>query len=197
MRSARITLSTLLLQTAGIPLPDYNQFLSGLYQEYPVISSMAVIDSAGKIYNSVSIARTPLLSATIGSFRIITCLTKAKGMLHFLIVLRHRLWAADARNLGIRSGRDRAFRAGERIFGSFDGASRNRQRSHRQPEVAMHFFFPQPTDESESFVSEEYLKQLGAGGEPRLVAYMTPSEAEKRGDPPPSRLSPFGNARTT
>lgn len=58
-------LSTLLLQTAGIPLPDYNQFLSGLYQEYPVISSMAVIDSAGKIYNSVSIAPD---SASLGDY---------------------------------------------------------------------------------------------------------------------------------
>lgn len=46
----------------------------------------------------------------------------------------------------------------------------------------MHFFFPQPTDESESFVSEEYLKQLGAGGGARLVAYMTPSEAEKHAE---------------
>ena len=49
-------LSTLLLQTAGIELPDYNQKLSDLYQSYPVINSMAVISSDGTVYPSVSAA---------------------------------------------------------------------------------------------------------------------------------------------
>lgn len=45
-------LSTLLLQTANIDLPDYNQYLSSLYQSFPVINSMAVFDSTGNIYGS-------------------------------------------------------------------------------------------------------------------------------------------------
>ncbi len=49
-------LSTLLLQTAGIDLPDYNQKLSELYQSYPVINSMAAIASDGTVYPSVSSA---------------------------------------------------------------------------------------------------------------------------------------------
>lgn len=49
-------LSTLLLQTAGLELPDYNQKLSELYQSYPVINSMAVISSDGTVYPSVSSA---------------------------------------------------------------------------------------------------------------------------------------------
>ena len=49
-------LSTLLLQTAGIDLPDYNQKLSVLYQSYPVINSMAVISSDGTVYPSISSA---------------------------------------------------------------------------------------------------------------------------------------------
>jgi len=49
-------LSTLLLQTANIALPDYNLYLSSLYQSFPVISSMAVIDSAGNTYESAESA---------------------------------------------------------------------------------------------------------------------------------------------
>ncbi len=47
-------LSTLLLQTANIALPDYNQYLSTLFQSFPVIDSMAVIDSDGNVYQTVS-----------------------------------------------------------------------------------------------------------------------------------------------
>gem|GEM_PF-122395 len=47
-------LSTLLMQTANIDLPDYNQYLSTLYQNFPVIDAMAVIDSAGNTYQAVS-----------------------------------------------------------------------------------------------------------------------------------------------
>jgi len=46
-------LSTLLLQTANIPLPDYNQYLSTLYQSFPVIDALAVIDSKGNMYQSI------------------------------------------------------------------------------------------------------------------------------------------------
>jgi len=45
-------LSTLLLQTANIPLPDYNAYLSSLYQTFPVIDALAVIDSEGNTYQS-------------------------------------------------------------------------------------------------------------------------------------------------
>jgi len=47
-------LSTLLLQTANIPLPDYNQYLSNLYQTFPVINAMAVIDSQGNTYQTTA-----------------------------------------------------------------------------------------------------------------------------------------------
>lgn len=46
-------LSTLLLQTANIPLPDYNTYLSSLYQTFPVIDALAVIDSEGNTYQSI------------------------------------------------------------------------------------------------------------------------------------------------
>ena len=46
-------LSTLLLQTANIPLPDYNAYLSSLYQTFPVIDALAVIDSEGNTYQSI------------------------------------------------------------------------------------------------------------------------------------------------
>ncbi len=47
-------LSTLLMQIAGIELPDYNIFLSNLYQQYPVITSMGIYDAQGNYYPSVS-----------------------------------------------------------------------------------------------------------------------------------------------
>lgn len=46
-------LSTLLLQTANIPLPDYNEYLSTVYQSFPVIDALAVIDSEGNTYQSI------------------------------------------------------------------------------------------------------------------------------------------------
>lgn len=45
-------MSTLLLQTANIDLPDYNSYLSSLYQYFPVISGRAVIDAEGNTYQS-------------------------------------------------------------------------------------------------------------------------------------------------
>ena len=47
-------LSTLLMQVTGIDMPDYNLYLSQMYKEYPVISSMAVADHSGKIYENPS-----------------------------------------------------------------------------------------------------------------------------------------------
>ena len=49
-------LSTLLMQTANIDLPDYNQYLSSLYQTFPVIDAMAVIDSKGNTYQTTDSA---------------------------------------------------------------------------------------------------------------------------------------------
>ncbi|MGI6071168.1 MAG: LTA synthase family protein [Blautia sp.] len=40
-------LSTLLLEAAGLPLSDYQKFLSGLYEEYPVVNLFGVKDSQG------------------------------------------------------------------------------------------------------------------------------------------------------
>ena len=40
-------LSTILLKTAGLRMPQYNQYLYGLFGQLPVISSSGVIDSAG------------------------------------------------------------------------------------------------------------------------------------------------------
>ena len=45
-------LSTLLMQVTGVDMPDYNMYLSQMYAEYPVLSSMAVIDQFGKIYEN-------------------------------------------------------------------------------------------------------------------------------------------------
>lgn len=44
-------LSTLLLETAGLPLTDYNQYLSDLYQSLPVIDSIGCIDKTGTYYS--------------------------------------------------------------------------------------------------------------------------------------------------
>lgn len=46
-------LSTLLLQTAGIDLPDYNILISECYQQYPILSTMAIYDAEGNRYSSV------------------------------------------------------------------------------------------------------------------------------------------------
>lgn len=43
-------LSTLLLETAGLPLPPYNQYLKQVYAQYPVINALGVIDSQGNYY---------------------------------------------------------------------------------------------------------------------------------------------------
>ena len=45
-------LSTLLLQTAGLPMTQYNKYLSVLYQSLPVISTVGYIDSEGTSYAS-------------------------------------------------------------------------------------------------------------------------------------------------
>lgn len=47
-------LSTVLLETAGIELPCYNYYIKSLYEEYPVITTMGVLDSLGKRYDYVS-----------------------------------------------------------------------------------------------------------------------------------------------
>ncbi|MBN1892803.1 MAG: sulfatase-like hydrolase/transferase [Clostridiales bacterium] len=47
-------LSTVLLETAGIELPCYNYYIRSLYEEYPVITTMGVLDSLGRRYDCVS-----------------------------------------------------------------------------------------------------------------------------------------------
>ncbi len=47
-------LSTLLLETAGIELPKYNQFLSDLCKKYPVITSMGVLSEQNIRYDCIS-----------------------------------------------------------------------------------------------------------------------------------------------
>ncbi len=44
-------LSTLLLQTAGLELTDYNKFLAALYQELPVINTVGHVDSENNYYS--------------------------------------------------------------------------------------------------------------------------------------------------
>ena len=44
-------LSTLLLQTAGLELTDYNKFLAAMYQDLPVISTVGYYDSEGNYYS--------------------------------------------------------------------------------------------------------------------------------------------------
>lgn len=44
-------LSTLLLETASLEMTPYNQYLSGLYQELPVINSVGYIDKNGTYYD--------------------------------------------------------------------------------------------------------------------------------------------------
>lgn len=44
-------LSTLLLQTAGLELTDYNKFLAAMYQELPVVNSVGYIDSEDNYYS--------------------------------------------------------------------------------------------------------------------------------------------------
>lgn len=43
-------LSTLLLQTAGLPLTQYNKYLASLYQSLPVINTVGYIDKDGNYY---------------------------------------------------------------------------------------------------------------------------------------------------
>lgn len=45
-------LSTLLLQTAGLPLTQYNKYLATLYQSLPVINTIGYIDSDGEYFAS-------------------------------------------------------------------------------------------------------------------------------------------------
>lgn len=47
-------LSTLLLETAGIEMSEYHLFLKELYGQYPVISTMGVIDSTGVRMDCIS-----------------------------------------------------------------------------------------------------------------------------------------------
>ena len=43
-------LSTLLMQTAGLPMTQYNKYLAVLYQSLPVINTIGYIDSEGSYY---------------------------------------------------------------------------------------------------------------------------------------------------
>ena len=43
-------LSTLLMQMAGLPMTQYNKYLSVLYQSLPVISTVGYVDSEGTHY---------------------------------------------------------------------------------------------------------------------------------------------------
>jgi len=52
-------LSTLVLEMTGLPLPDYNVFLSDLFTSYPVVNSMAVISSDGTVYNNTDAVPDP------------------------------------------------------------------------------------------------------------------------------------------
>ncbi len=45
-------LSTLLLQTAGLPMTDYNKYLASVYQTLPVIDTVGHIDAEGTYYAS-------------------------------------------------------------------------------------------------------------------------------------------------
>jgi len=47
-------LSTLLLQTANMDLPEYNQYISSIYPDFPVISGRTIIDANGIAYESIS-----------------------------------------------------------------------------------------------------------------------------------------------
>ena len=47
-------LSTLVLQTAGIELTDYNLLIAKAYEEYPILTTMGVYDSAGNRYNTLA-----------------------------------------------------------------------------------------------------------------------------------------------
>ncbi len=47
-------LSTLLLQTAEIPLPEYNMLIAEAFDQYPYLTTMGVYDAAGRRYDSLS-----------------------------------------------------------------------------------------------------------------------------------------------
>lgn len=47
-------LSTLLLQTSGLDLPEYNLLIAESYDQYPYLTTMGVYDAQGKRYNSLS-----------------------------------------------------------------------------------------------------------------------------------------------
>lgn len=49
-------LPTVLMQAAGLELPDYYKFLANLKEEYPVLSRSVCIDSTGKHYRSTEIS---------------------------------------------------------------------------------------------------------------------------------------------
>lgn len=52
-------LSSLVLKTAGLPMPDYNYFLNDLFTAFPVISPLTVMSADGTIYPNVSAAADP------------------------------------------------------------------------------------------------------------------------------------------
>ena len=46
-------LSTLVMQAAGLPLPDYNRYLASLYKEVPVISTAGFMDAEGNVASAL------------------------------------------------------------------------------------------------------------------------------------------------
>lgn len=49
-------LSSLVLKTAGLPMPDYNHFLNDMFASFPVICPLTVMSADGTIYPGVSAA---------------------------------------------------------------------------------------------------------------------------------------------
>ena len=43
-------LSTLVLQTAGLPLTQYNRYLASLYQKLPIINTVGYVDADNNYY---------------------------------------------------------------------------------------------------------------------------------------------------
>lgn len=65
-------LSTLLLQTTGLDLPEYNLLIAEAYESFPVISKMGILDSEGNRYNTMEEVMWLEKAAILRDYNILT-----------------------------------------------------------------------------------------------------------------------------
>ena len=64
-------LSTLLLQTSGLNLPDYNLLIAESYNEFPILTTMGIYDKNGVRYNTLSEAQGADATGILNDYNIL------------------------------------------------------------------------------------------------------------------------------